>query len=181
MTQAFLVPRVETKRLILRGWEPDDYEPHAAMSSDPEVMRHIGGAMGRAESWRKMALHIGHWALRGYGNWVIERKTDARVLGRAGLWNPEGWPGLEVGWKLARHAWGHGYATEAGQAALEWAWTELRASKLISVIQPDNAPSIGVAKRLGLRPVRSTTMNGQSVTIFEIELTDASFASGVPL
>lgn len=73
-----------------------------------------------------MALHCGHWALRGYGQWVVERKADATLLGRCGLWNPEGWPGLELGWKVARGAWGDGYATEAARAAMHWAFTACR-------------------------------------------------------
>jgi RimJ/RimL family protein N-acetyltransferase len=91
------------------------------------------------------------------------------LLGRCGLWHPEGWPGLEVGWKLARHAWGHGYATEAAGAAINWAWTVLDAPCLISVIHPENAPSVRVAERLGLRPLRDQMLNGQRVLIFGIE------------
>jgi RimJ/RimL family protein N-acetyltransferase len=90
------------------------------------------------------------------------------VIGRAGLWNPEGWPGLEVGWKLAREAWGQGYATEAARAAIEWAWTELRVPGLISVIRPENARSIHVAERLGFAPGREETVLGVGVVIYEI-------------
>jgi RimJ/RimL family protein N-acetyltransferase len=66
-------------------------------------------------------------------------------------------------------AWGHGYATEAGRAAIEWAWAALDAPELISVIQPDNARSIRVAERLGMRPLRETSLKGQSVAIFAID------------
>lgn len=140
------------------------------MSADPEVMRYIGdgGVLDQGQSWREIAMHIGHWVLRGYGQWAVERKEDGASIGRAGLWNPPGWPGLEVGWKLARHAWGRGYATEAGQAAIEWAWHTLDAEELISVIQPDNAASIRVAERLGMRPLRESTVKGQAVVIHGI-------------
>jgi len=55
---------------------------------------------------------IGHWTLRGYGTWAVERKSDGAFIGRVGLINPEGWPGLEVGWTLGKPYWGQGYATE---------------------------------------------------------------------
>jgi RimJ/RimL family protein N-acetyltransferase len=163
------VPRLETARLVLRGWLPGDVEAHAAMSADPEVMRYLGGALDRSESWRRLATHAGHWVLRGYGNWAIERKADGVLLGRAGLWNPEGWPGLEVGWKLARHAWGHGYATEAAGAAIEWAWTVLNADRLISLIHPENTRSMRVAERLGLRPLRADVLAGRPVVVCGME------------
>jgi RimJ/RimL family protein N-acetyltransferase len=76
---------------------------------------------------------------------------------------------LEVGWKLARHAWGQGYATEAGAAAIEWAWTTLDAPRLISAIQPGNERSIHVAERLGMRRLEETTLRGQAVVIFAID------------
>jgi RimJ/RimL family protein N-acetyltransferase len=170
---AVFVPQLTTDRLCLRGWHQSDFEAHAAMSADPDVMRYIGGVLDRAESWRQMALHVGHWALRGYGSWAVERTADGVLLGRCGLWNPEGWPGLEVGWKLARHAWGNGYATEAAGAALEWAWTVLDAARLISVIHPENAASVRVAERLGLRPLREETLGGRPVIIFGIDRTSA--------
>jgi RimJ/RimL family protein N-acetyltransferase len=162
-------PRVETSRLVLRGWQASDFEAHAAMCADPEVMRYVGELLDRQQSWRQMAMHSGHWALRGCGNWAVERRSDGVLLGRVGLWNPEGWPGLEVGWMLARHAWGNGYATEAGRAAMDWAWEVLDTPQLISVIHPQNAGSIRVAERLGLRRLREGTIGDERVVIFGIE------------
>jgi len=140
------------------------------MVADPEVMRFIGDGqtLDRGQSWRQVATHIGHWALRGYGQWALERREDGQFLGRAGLWNPPGWPGLEVGWKLARDAWGQGYASEAGGAAIEWAWATLECNQLISLIQPENARSIRVAKRLGMRELRETSVHGQAAVVFAV-------------
>jgi RimJ/RimL family protein N-acetyltransferase len=169
--RARTTPVLETSRLILRGWEGRDLEPHAEMSADPEVMRFIGdgGVLDAGQSWREVALHVGHWWLRGYGQWALERKEDGASLGRAGLWNPPGWPGLEVGWKLARDAWGRGYATEAGEAAVEWTWANLDADRLISLIQPGNVRSARVAERLGMREVEPITVQGQTATIFALD------------
>lgn len=138
------------------------------MCADPIAMRYIGdgNAFDRGQSWREIAMHIGHWVLRGYGHWAVERKEDGAWVGQAGLWNPPGWPGLEVGWRLARQVWGHGYATEAGRAAIEWAWRTLDTTELISVIQPDNAALIGVAKRLGMKRLRDSQIERQNVAIY---------------
>jgi RimJ/RimL family protein N-acetyltransferase len=164
-----VVPVVETARLVLRGWRDEDFEAYAAMLADAEVTRYLHGAVDAAGAWRQMALHAGHWELRGYGNWVLERRSDGVLLGRAGLWRPEGWPGLEVGWTLARHAWGHGYAAEAGRAALEWAWAELDAARVLSIIHPGNARSIRVAERLGMRLLREDELHGSPVVIYAID------------
>ena len=147
------MPRLETPRLLLREWRETDFEPHAAMCADPEVMRHLGGTLDRAESWRRMAQHAGHWALRGYGRWAVERRDTGEWIGRVGLWYPPDWPGVEVGWTLARGAWGQGYATEAATAAIRWAWTHLDCDRLVSLIEPANTASIRVAQRLGMHPL----------------------------
>lgn len=86
-----------------------------------------------------MATHTGHWVLKGYGTWAVERSSDGLLLGRVGLWEPEGWPGVELGWKLCREAWGHGYAQEAARGAMKWAWSSLDLPRLISLIDPGNA------------------------------------------
>lgn len=155
----------------MRDWSRRDLKAHAEMCADPVAMRYIGdgAVLDSGQSWREIAMHIGHWMLRGYGQWALERKEDGAWLGQAGLWNPPGWPGLEVGWRLTRQVWGEGYATEAGQAAIEWAWRTLDTTELISVIQPGNAASIRVAEGLGMRPLRESTVKGQDVLIFGID------------
>ena len=161
--------RLETSRLLMREWREGDLDAYAVMAADPEVMRYVGGVRDRARCWRAMATDAGHWVLRGYGQWALERRADGALLGHAGLWNPEGWPGLEVGWTLARHAWGQGYAAEAGAAAIDWAWRRLDAPRLISVIDPGNTRSVRVAEGLGLRPSGEEMVDGKPATIFVIE------------
>lgn len=147
------IPEIRTERLLLRRLREEDLDDYALMSSDPEVMRYIGQGktLDRADSWRTLALFLGHWTLRGYGLWALESREDGSFLGRAGLWRPEGWPGLEVGWVLVRSQWGHGYATEAGRAALQFAWDVVGATEVVSLIHPENSASRRVAERLGLR------------------------------
>jgi RimJ/RimL family protein N-acetyltransferase len=95
---------------------------------------------------------LGHWQLGGYGMWALIEQATGRLIGRAGLYNPEGWPRLEAGWLLARDRWGRGFATEAGHAILAYAFTQLSAEHVISLIHPANTASIRVAERLGERP-----------------------------
>lgn len=142
-------PRLVTERLILRAFAPRDLAPHLESSQDPEVQRYLGGPKDPYEAFSTLAVHAGHWALRGYGAWAVERRSDGAPLGRVGLWHPEGWPGVEIGWRLHRAAWGSGYATEAARAALGWVWATQPFDHLISVIHPDNVPSQRLAERLG--------------------------------
>jgi RimJ/RimL family protein N-acetyltransferase len=164
-----VVPRLETARTVMRGWRQSDLEAYAAMSADPEVTRFLGGIASREEAWRAMAMHTGHWVLKGFGTWAVERKSDGLLLGRIGLWEPEGWPGVEVGWKLARGAWGHGYAQEVARAAMSWGWARLDLPRLISLIDPGNTASMRVAERLGMRPVGRQTVRRIAVTVWEID------------
>ena len=161
-----MVPTLTTDRLTLRGWRDEDTQPYAEITADPEVMRFMGGTLDLADTWRQIAFIVGHWELRGYGLWVVEREGE--LIGRIGLLNPEGWPGLEVGWLLGRRAWGHGYATEAARAAVDYAWRELGAEELISLIAPDNTASAAVAARLGMRPTDDYDLRGQAVIIHRL-------------
>jgi RimJ/RimL family protein N-acetyltransferase len=145
-----MIPRLATPRLIMREWRDSDLDAFAGFFGDIEVMRHLSGeTQARNDSWRTMASAAGHWVLRGYGLWVVERKSDGAVVGRVGLINSEGWPALEVGWTLGRAFWGQGYATEAAQAAMNYGFLTQGVDRLISLIAPANQASRAVARRLG--------------------------------
>ncbi len=145
-----MIPRLETERLVLRQFSTDDFDAFASFMADEDVTRYLTGRpMSRADAWRSLASSIGHWHLRGYGTWAVERKEDGAFMGRVGMINPEGWPGLEVGWTLGKPYWGKGYATEAAMAALNFAFLTQPVDKIISCIHPDNLPSQAVAQRIG--------------------------------
>jgi RimJ/RimL family protein N-acetyltransferase len=156
-------PRLETDRLLLREFRPQDVAAHLASARDAEVQEFLGGVREPGDAFLGLAAHAGHWALRGYGSWAVALRDDPdTMIGRVGLWNPEGWPGLEVIWKLHREAWGRGYATEAARAAIGYAWTVLQAPVLISLIHPDNVASRRVAERLGHVPAETLEIDGQA-------------------
>ena len=161
---------LETERLILRMWREDDFEQYAKICADPEVMRFLGGKpFSLTESWRHMASMIGHWHLRGYGQWVVEEKGSGKLLGRLGFLNPAGWPGFEIGWTLGREHWGKGFATEGARRALDYAFTELDKTHVISCIHPENSPSIRVAERLGEKLEGESEILGIKVLVYGVD------------
>lgn len=142
-------PVIETERLILRVPEQRDLDSWAAMMADEEAARYIGGVQARAASWRGLASMAGSWALLGFGMFSVEEKATGQWVGRIGPWMPEGWPGTEVGWGLAREHWGKGYAVEAAEASIDWAFDNLGWTEVIHCIDPANVNSQKVARRLG--------------------------------
>ena len=157
------MPVLETDRLLLRPLEEADLDDFAEMMADAEVVEYLTGVtISRDDAWRTMAMLLGHEQLRGWSNNAVIEKATGRFLGRCGLWRPEGWPGLEVGWTFARRSWGHGFATEAAIAWRDWAFASLgeEADELISVIHRDNRRSQSVAERIGHRWLRDEEVRG---------------------
>jgi RimJ/RimL family protein N-acetyltransferase len=164
------IPTIETERLRLRPFREDDVSALFEVSQDPEVVRYVGDrrAPTLQESWRAVAGWIGHWAMRGYGQWAIEERSSGRFIGRAGIINPAEWPGPEVGYVLGRAWWGRGYATEAASAAMSWGFREFGFDELISLIDPENHRSIAVATRLGESHRGEVDLSGNRVLIYGI-------------
>ncbi len=142
---------IDTARLRLRLYRESDLDTFAEMHADPVTMQYIGEGktLTRAESWRFLAGGLGHWALRGYGMLAVTHRHTGEVLGRAGFYHPEGWPGFEIGWLFHRKHWGRGYATEAAEAALAYAFNHLKQPHVISLIRRDNLASLRVAEKIG--------------------------------
>jgi RimJ/RimL family protein N-acetyltransferase len=145
---------IATERLILRGWRDADREPFHAMGNDPEVMRYLGPPMSREASDGAIDRQNALQEALGHCFWAIERREDGAFLGFCGLK-----PGLEstpiaddieIGWRLRRDAWGQGYAREAAQASLAWAWANLDVRRVIAITVPPNARSWGLMERLGM-------------------------------
>ncbi len=164
------IPSIETERLTLRPFREDDVRSLFELSQDPDVVRYVGDRRvpTHQEVWRAVAGWIGHWAMRGYGQWAIEERSSGRFIGRAGIFNPVDWPGPEVGYLLGRSFWGHGYATESASAAVSWGFREFGFDELISLIDPANHRSIGVATRLGESLRGETMLLGTTVLIYGI-------------
>jgi RimJ/RimL family protein N-acetyltransferase len=113
-----------------------------------------------------MALQIGHWALRGFGNWALEEKCSGRWVGYSGLWFPHGWPEPELGWSLAVHAHGQGYATEAARCVRAYAYGQLGLKTLVSYIVPSNLASQRVAARLDAKLERTIELRGGRAGVY---------------
>lgn len=146
------IPTLETERLRLRPLAKSDMDDYAALYADPEVLRYLGGGAqpwDRGRSSRHMAFVVGQWLVGDAGMWAVEHKETGAFLGVIGFSSPEGWPGFELAWTLARRFWGRGYATEGARAALAHGFTVLRKDRVISLIHPENQASIRLAERLG--------------------------------
>ncbi len=158
---------LRTARLELRRWREADLDEYAAIAADPEVTRYLGGSpFDRAATWRQIAMFVGHRELRGWTSSAVVERSSGRLVGRGGLWQPEGWPGVEVGWVLGRSAWGHGYATELGRAVRDHAFRDLGLPHLVSVIHRDNAASVRVAEKIGSTFEREEVVNGETCFLY---------------
>jgi RimJ/RimL family protein N-acetyltransferase len=146
--------RLETARLILRPPRMEDFDAWARFQADEEGTRYIGGVQPRPVAWRTFMGMCGAWSMTGIAMFSVIEKASGKWIGRLGPWQPEGWPGTEVGWGIARAHWGKGYASEGAAAAMDFAFDVLGWSEVIHVIEENNLASQGVARKLGSRNLR---------------------------
>ncbi|MEU9361252.1 GNAT family N-acetyltransferase [Streptomyces sp. NPDC048301] len=142
-----------TERLALRPWRDSDLAPWAAMNADPAVREHLGDVLTREQSDASVARFRADFDRRGYGWWAVEVRATGEFIGFAGLDDVDpGLPftGVEIGWRLARPAWGHGYATEAARAVLAFGFDTLGLQEILAVTTATNHRSQAVMRRLGM-------------------------------
>jgi RimJ/RimL family protein N-acetyltransferase len=160
------VTELSTERLELRRWRGDDLDAWFSIAGNAEVNLYTGGPVDRTTAWRQIAIFLGHRELRGWTTSAVVERESGRLVGRGGLWQPEGWPGIEVGWTLHPSVWGRGYATELGTAVRDLALGRLGIPHLISVIHRDNQASIRVAEKIGATFEREYDLNGTPCLIY---------------
>jgi RimJ/RimL family protein N-acetyltransferase len=144
---------IETARLRLRPFEPGDRDAMIAMFGDPAVMENLAPVKSPADTDATIARHQGYRPTHGLGFWVVE--TNGEAIGHCGL--KPGAPNtpiegeLEIGWIVARAHWRRGYALEAAQASLDWAWANREESRVVAITAERNAASRAMMERLGMR------------------------------
>jgi RimJ/RimL family protein N-acetyltransferase len=168
------VPVLETERLRLRGHRLDDFAASSAMWADEVVTRYIGGRpFTEEEVWARLLRYVGHWALLGYGYWVLEEKATRAFVGEMGFgdFKRDIQPSLngipELGWALVTQAHGKGYATEGVKAAIAWGDQHFGRRKTACLIHPENVASIRVAEKCGYREWQRTAYKEHEVILFE--------------
>jgi RimJ/RimL family protein N-acetyltransferase len=168
------VPLLQTARLIMRGYKPSDFEQYVAMWADPKFYRYLTPRpMVEEEVWAMMLRSIGHWALMGYGFWAIEEKATGTFIGAVGFADPKrditpkchGIP--EIGWVLAAHLHGQGYATEAVAAAIAWGDAYFGGVRTVCIIHPDNRASQRLAEKFGYRKYHRTLYKDEPIIMLE--------------
>jgi RimJ/RimL family protein N-acetyltransferase len=146
--------QLKTARLLLRRWRETDHAPFAMLNSDPVVMEYFPGRLTRAESDEQIARIDAGFATHGYGLWALEVRATGEFVGFTGLavpsFNAHFMPAVEVGWRLARSAWGMGYATEAGLASIAFGFQDAGLDEIVSFTSAANVRSRAVMERIGM-------------------------------
>jgi RimJ/RimL family protein N-acetyltransferase len=156
-----IVPVLETERLRLREWREGDLPAFDIFCAD-----FLSASSNLGEAWRRIALHMGHWALRGFGAWALEEKASGQWVGYCGLWSPHTWPEPEIMWGLAPAARGRGFATEAARRARDFAYEVLGWRTAVSYIAAENTASQRVAARLSAIFERTAELRGHPVGVY---------------
>ena len=146
---------LRTARLILRPWRQTDREPFAALNADARVMQYFPAPLSRAESDAGAARIAAHFEANGFGFWAAEVLGGTPFIGFIGLSVPafaaHFTPCTEIGWRLAHHAWGLGYATEGARAVVRFAFETLGREEIVAMTAPANQRSRRVMEKLGMR------------------------------
>jgi RimJ/RimL family protein N-acetyltransferase len=158
---------LRTERLTMRPVSAADLDDLVAIHEDPMV-RKVFGETTREEVVEWIARSEREWAERGHGRVAIFDRESGAFLGRCGLRHWPEFDEVEVGWVLAPEARGRGVATEAARACLEWGFRDLEVPHVTAMIGPDNTPSIAVAERLGMTPLREDTLHGEPIIVFAL-------------
>lgn len=143
------IPELRTERLLLRAPAQQDFDVYYRFYADQEASFFYGGPLEASAAWRRLACDLGHWPLRGFGMWSVVEQATRRMVGAVGIVWPEGWPRHELTWWITPEARRRGYAFEASQAAIAWAYESLGWQQVETHMDDDNAAARALASKLG--------------------------------
>lgn len=161
-------PIVETEHLRLRIFRADDLDNLAGLLADPDVMRYVEDGQPKDRDVSEKALHsiIAHWERHGFGRWAVEERSTGQFIGFGGLRSLHGTP--EVVYHMAPAHWGKGYGTELARAALDFGFNQRGFDRIVAIAKPDNAASIHVMEKLGMKFQQRTNYYGIEVVEYAI-------------
>lgn len=164
------IPRIETARLHLRAFTPNDLDDLCRIFGDPEVMRYISGGKPRPreETEKGLLRTIEGWKKRGFGLWALTQKEHERVIGYCGLMPLEDTTEIEVAYGLAKSEWGRGFASEAAHASLRFGFEELKLERIVAVVNPENLASKRVLEKLGMVHTKNGHYYGAELMYYEM-------------
>jgi RimJ/RimL family protein N-acetyltransferase len=146
------MPTLSTERLFLRPFEESDLDDLCALYGDAEVRRYLSsGVLGRADTADRLRRMMDHWQAHGYGMWAVFLKEDATFLGRCGVAYMHDCDAPELAYTFVRKSWGHGYATEAARAAVDYAFKQTNLPRIVGLVVAENLASRNVMRKLGMK------------------------------
>jgi RimJ/RimL family protein N-acetyltransferase len=163
------VPRIATRRLLLRELRASDFDVYAENMADPVAAEYVAGPIDRRTAWRMFAASTGCWMLNGTGWWGVELRETGDLVGTVGAFYRDNCAELELGWRLFRRFWRRGFATEAAAAVLAFAFDELAAPRAIAHIAKANLASIRVSQQIGMRYETDVDFYGERIGRYVVE------------
>jgi RimJ/RimL family protein N-acetyltransferase len=165
------MPEIETSRLRLRMFTPDDLDALALITGDAEVMKYLGTSGARTKEKTKNTIDaiLRHWNEHGFGIWAVEHKADQKLIGWCGLQMLEKTPEIEVAYLLAQAYWNQGLATEAARAAIRYGFDELKLKRIVAIARPENTGSYRVMEKVGMKYERDAHFYNVDVVYYAIE------------
>jgi RimJ/RimL family protein N-acetyltransferase len=170
------VPVIETPRLRLRGWEPEDVDALAAINADPRVGEWLGGVIDRDRTEARIQIYAYHWEEHDFGLWAVEELETGRLVGRTGFMHWDDWTAsphdAEIGWTYVPAVWGRGFATEAARASLDWGFDRAGLEEIVSFAMVENAASLRVMEKLSMSYDRDFLRAGLPHSLYRIRASD---------
>ncbi|BAZ27276.1 putative acetyltransferase [Kalymmatonema gypsitolerans NIES-4073] len=161
------MPEIETARLRLRHFTPDDFDDLFRLYSDPEVMRYLSPKT-KEQTQTSLSKHIKQWQEQNFGIWAVIHKDSGKMIGRCGLGFLQNTPEVELGYVFDKSYWNMGIATEASRATLKYGFLEVNLDKIVAIAIPQNIASVRVIQKVGMKYQKNARYYGYDVVYYVI-------------